>query len=72
MGRFKPEVKLAQLAADLRPQGITSAEMKTTEGGRKIAVISYGTEGGAAVDCTRAEKEAAETIERIIKDMLSD
>lgn len=70
--KFKPELKLAQLAEDLRPQGITSAEMKTTEGGRKVAVITYGMEGVAAVDCTRVEKEAAETIERIIRDMLSD
>ena len=72
MGRkFQPEVKLAELAEDLQPQGIKSAELKTTEGGRKVVIITYGKEGTATVDCTRAEKAAAEIIERIIKDMLT-
>ena len=69
--RFQPEVKLAELAEDLRAQGITSAEMKTTEGGRKVVIITYGKEGIATVDCTRAEKAAVEIIERIIEDMLT-
>ena len=66
---FFPQIKLAEYARALIPRGIRDVQLRNTEGGRKVVVIEYGEEGGAAIDVTRADDEASKKIESIVRDI---
>ena len=68
MGSFRPEIKLREYAEALKPKGITSASLETT-GGKWLAVIEYGKEGKAVVNCSEATDEAVTIIEQIVREM---